>query len=367
MTRVLIEASEVYRNTTGISRYSRALIRHLPSAAPDLDLVFSPPDYARRTHTRTPRTALSRFRHLAQHLYLTQIAVINATRQRQPGVIHSLNFFVPLLTAVPRVTTFFDLAYFDIPHHTDRFWGFYGRQLMPLFARQSAAIITPMAATKEAICRRFGVRPERVHVVGAGVDPHFRPVTDAAELGRVRLRYNLPLSGRFALYVGAWHAPKNLPTLIEAFTGLEGASLLITGQPHTNAELGVIAQARASHAPVQFLYHVPESDLPTLYTLARVVVLPSLYEGFGLPVIEAMACGTPVICSDIPILREVTDGAAALFPPEEPDILNELLKLLLFDEYEHLAWRSAALARSATFDWRQTAAAVAGVWRGVAG
>jgi glycosyltransferase involved in cell wall biosynthesis len=359
---VLIEASEAYRNNTGIGRFSRALIDHLP---PALDLAFSPQDYAHRTHMSGQRSLWDRGQNFAGHFYLTQVKPLRRVQQMRPDVFHSLSFFNPLLVrGVPLVSTFFDLAYIDQPQQTDRFWGTYGRRMMPIFAERSAAIITTSAVSRQKIIGYFGVPATEVHNVSAGVDARFHPVMDEAALAAIRKVYSL--HGKFVLYVGAWHRSKNLPTLLEAFRQVNDATLVITGRPHNDEQAQLPDLARRMGANVQFIGYVRDEDLPGLYTLASVVVQPSLYEGFGLPVVEAMACGTPVIVSDIPVLREIAGDAAPNFPPDDPAALRELLGRLLHDEGVNLTWRHKALRRAADFDWTHTAQAVVDVWRQVA-
>lgn len=358
---ILIEASEAYRNRSGIGRFSRALIAHLP---PDLPLAFSPPDYATRRYTPSARTLAGRTAHAAQHLWLTQIAVLQAVRAEQPALLHSLSFFIPLLAGnLPCVATFFDLAYFDLPHETDRWWGAYGRLMMPLAARRAAAIITPSETVRRAVMARFGLPLERVHRVYGGVDPHFRPVNDPPALEHIRRRYGI--EGPFVLYVGAWHAPKNLPLLLQACAPLPEVRLVITGGPHTPQEARLPALAQSLGVQAIFTGHVPDEDLPALYSAALAAVLPSRYEGFGLTALEAMACGAPVIVSDIPALTEITGGAALTFPPDSAEALREAIRSLLASPSEREVWRGRGLAQASRFSWERTAEAVVQVWQGL--
>jgi glycosyltransferase involved in cell wall biosynthesis len=359
--KILIEASEAFRNRSGIGRFSRALIAHLP---PDLPLAFSPPNYASRQYTPSPRTLAGRAVHAAQHLWLTQLAVLRAVRAERPALLHSLSFFIPLLAGnLPCVATFFDLAYFDLPHDADRWWGAYGRLMMPIAARRAAAVITPSEAVRQAVMARFGLPAERVHRVYGGVDAHFRPVNDPPTLERVRRRYGI--EGPFVLYVGAWHAPKNLPILFEACARLPEVKLVITGTPHTPYEARLIERARTLDGRAIFTGHVPDDDLPALYSAAVAAVLPSRYEGFGLTALEAMACGTPAIVSDIPALAEITGGAALTFPPDSADALREAIRSLLASPSEREVWAGRALARAARFSWPRTAQEIVRVWQGV--
>jgi len=360
--RVLIEASETYRNQTGIGRFSRGLISHLPT---DLDVRFSPTDYTQRHHSQAPRTARARLMHFIEHLSLTQIQVASAIRKHTPHVVHSLNFFVPFLSGgVPLVATFFDMAYFDLPRETDPFWGRYGRMLMPVFAQRSSAVITTSYASKARISSRLNVYPEKIAVVYPGVDDCFRPVMVVDELERIRQKY--ALFGPFFLYAGAWHRPKNLPTLLRAFQGITDALLVITGRAYSAEEEELPRLAEQLKVPARFIGAVPDADLPALYTLAQALVLPSLYEGFGLPVVEAMACGTPVIVSDIPVLREISGEAGLSFPVNSPDALTQLLRAILDSPALREEQSKRALLQAARYRWADAARAVVEVWQHVA-
>ena len=165
--KVLIDASEAYRNAMGIGRYSRAIIHHLQH--PVLDIAYTSADFASRQHAPLSRGKLARLKHFSQHVFLTQIAPRRAARQHQPDVFHSFSFFVPLESRVPSVATIFDLAYFDLPDLTDRYWSAYARRMMPIFARQAAAIVTTSNVMRQAIHEHFNIPLERIVRIYAGV------------------------------------------------------------------------------------------------------------------------------------------------------------------------------------------------------
>jgi glycosyltransferase involved in cell wall biosynthesis len=366
---ILIDTSEAWRNRTGIGRFSRALLRHLPDAVPpDMRIILSQPDYAARDHARGPRTLPGRLRHFGGHMALTQAHTSLLAARHAPDVVHSLSFFTPLAVRARRVTTFFDLAYLDLPEHTDRFWGAYARAMMPRFARLSDAIITTSQVMRGRIAEAFAVPPERIHVVYGAAEPAFQPLDasvpeTASHLDAVRARYALPET--FFLYAGAWGRTKDLPTLIRACARLRDGHLVLTGTPHNPAEAEIVALAEKLGARAQFIGHVADGDLPALYNLAHAVVLPSLYEGFGLPALEGMACGRPVVVSDIPVLAEVTGGAALRFPAGDADALFDQLTHLLYDAGAHAAWAGRALAHAQGFTWPTVAHEIVSVWQGL--
>ena len=359
--KVLIEASEAYRNQTGIGRFSRALIDHLP---PSVDVVFSPPDFASRRHDVEQRTFTTRLMNFSQHVRLTQFDVVTQARREKPALIHSPSFFVPLfIRRIPTVATIFDLAYFDLPDQTDRFWGMYGRRMMPRFADHAAAIITTSNVSKEKIISHLGIPAEKIHCVYAGVDSRFHPIEDESRRREVLEKYHL--ESPFVLYAGAWHPHKNLPVLIRAFQGIDSVTLALTGKAHTTDQESVPRLAEKLNVKARFIGYVPDDDLPVLYSLARGVVLPSRYEGFGLPAVEAMACGAPVIVSDIPVLREISAGNALTFSTDAPDELRDSLLRILNSDSEYAIWREKALGHAQAFDWNRTAAGIIDVWEKV--
>ena len=355
--KVLIDASELYRNNTGIGRFGNGWNRYLPST---IEVVYNPPDYATRRHEPGTRTLSKRLYHFGQHVALTQWNILRSARQEQPNLIHSHSFFVPLGTNLPCVATIFDLAYFDYPAETDPVWGMYARLLMGCFARKAAAILTTTEGMRTQIAKRFGIPHSKIYRIVGGVDPQFQTVSDIAQLETIRLTYNLKKP--FVLYVGAWHGTKNLPTLIEAFQNISDAELILTGSPHSAEEAKLITLAQSLKVPARFIGFVPDIDLPALYTLAQVVVQPSLYEGYGLPVLEAMACGTPVIISDIPTFREVAGNAALYFPPRDYLQLREHLDHLLRNPQDRAVWSVKTRAYAARFRWENTARQIAAVW-----
>ncbi|MBK8020081.1 MAG: glycosyltransferase family 4 protein [Chloroflexi bacterium] len=363
--QILVEASEAYRNSSGIGRFSRELLRHLlhaQDANPNgLKLHYSPPDYAGRTHSNGTRSRTQRLTHFAEHFRLTQVEASWAARRIRPDVLHSLSFFAPLAAgSTPIVITCFDLAYFDLPDETDPYWGAYARRMMPVFARRAAIILTTSQTMRGQIIERFGVPAERVHVVHGAANSHFAPVSDPETLAKVRSRYDLP--DVFVLYVGGWRSSKNLPTLFEAGQHA-GIPIVLAGTPHANAEREQVEAARRAGADVRTLGYVPDELLPALYSLAAMVVLPSLQEGFGLPLVEAMTCGAPVIHSDLPVLNEITGEAALRFPARDADALGDLLSRTAGSETLRNDLRQRGLAQAKCYTWEATAAQVVKVWQ----
>jgi glycosyltransferase involved in cell wall biosynthesis len=240
---------------------------------------------------------------------------------------------------------------------------------MPAAIRRAAAVLVPSESTRRDVAVVTGVDPARIHVTQAGVAARYRLVTDAAELGRVRRTYNLP--DDFLLAVGTIEPRKNLERLIDAFTLVRARGvhepLVVVGQlgwKYTR----LLDRVRAPDAQgaVRLIGYVADDDMPALYTLARGLVFPSLYEGFGLPILEAMACGTPVLTSNRSAMSEVAGSAAMLVDPHDVATMADAIQTLARDEPHREALREAGLARAAEFPWSRAAEATVRIYDRIA-
>jgi glycosyltransferase involved in cell wall biosynthesis len=241
------------------------------------------------------------------------------------------------------------------------------RPLVDLAARRADAIITVSQSAKRDIVRLYGLPPDRVHVVHEAAAPSFRPIDDDHELERVRRLYVLP--ARFILYVGTIEPRKNLPKLIEAFASRRKsgdlAHQLVCAGPY--GWLSHDIEARIDRLQiadaVRFTGYVPFDDLPALYNLAEMFVFPSLYEGFGLPVLEAMASGVPVITGPVPALMEVAGGAVEHVDGLDAESLGDRMVALARDRDRRRELRRLGLERAHSFSWRRAARETLDVYR----
>lgn len=274
----------------------------------------------------------------------------------QPDLVHFTNSLAPVACPVPLVLTIHDMSLF-LQARTQPWRSVLTvRPIVPVVARRAAAILTLSNYTRQDMIRVLKVDPCRVHVVYGAPSAQFRPIVDRGELDRVRGRYALP--DQFVLYVGTLEPRKNIPRLLRAFAQVRrahpAARLIMVGQLgwkyravwHEIESLG-LADA------VQWLGYVPGADLPALYSLATVFAFPSLYEGFGLPVIEAMACGTPVLTSQGTALAEVAGEAALLVDPLDEAAIAQNLLCLLTDAALRAELRARGLDRAAEFSWER--------------
>ncbi len=286
----------------------------------------------------------------------------------RPDVCHFTNSLAPLRAPCPLVITLHDLSLFvHAPLHPLKSQWFV-RPIIPAVARRATAIITVSHHAKSEIVAGLQVPPEKVHVIYEAAAPQYRVLEDAAELDRVRNRYEL--TRPFVLYVGTIEPRKNLTRLVTAFAQVKrqcpDLELVLVGQLGWKyASLFKAIEALNLGRAVRRLGYVPNEDLPALYNLARALAFPSLYEGLGLPVVEAMACGTPVLTSNGSSLAEIAANASYLVDPLDVDDIARGLWCLAADDDWRTRLRSAGLARAAQFSWQRAAAETVRVYDAV--
>jgi glycosyltransferase involved in cell wall biosynthesis len=288
---------------------------------------------------------------------------VRGEQQHLPGaadragcdVLHSLASTAPVRGRAARVTTIHDLNYLVVPeaHFGVRALGM--RVLVPAAARRSARIIAISSSTRDDLVARLHLDPDRVDVVPQGVAP---PAVTPTPEGELRSRLGLG-DRALVLSTSAKRPHKNLMRLLEALAGLaaqERPLLVVPGYatPHER-ELRKRADVLGVERDVVWPAWVSAEDLEGLFALARALVFPSLYEGFGLPVLEAMARGVPVACSDRSSLPEVAGGAALLFDPTDPRAMTAAIARLLTDGELREQLIERGRARAAAFTWERTA------------
>lgn len=297
-----------------------------------------------------------------------QTALPLALARAGADLYHGAAYAMPMLAGVPAIVTVHDLAFFRVPETFPRAQGFYLRAATRWSARRAAALVAVSAHTRRELIDVLGADPGRVHVVPNGADDTFRPLPPD-DVQAWRRRAGLP--ERFFLTVGTLQPRKNIGTLLAAHARLRAddpttPDLVVAGAPGWGdddpvrrvADLGL-----AGH--VHFPGYLPPEDLPRLYNAATVFACPSRYEGFGLPVLEAMACGTPVVVSDASSLPEVAGAAGVLVGPDDTAGWAAALSALAADPDRRAALSAAGLARAARFTWRRAARETTAVYRHV--
>ena len=362
--RIAIEAQALRPPMSGVGRAVHELIAHLPAQATDHRFTVYHPLGAPVPRERAGEHMSFRPSLLPTRLrpvrLLWQQAVLPLTlRWTRAEVLHATSYTAPLLTNVPVVLTIYDTIALQFPQWCKRLNALHFRLVMRRNAARAARIIVPSEATRADVVRDLGVPPEKIRMIPLGVSEAFRPVEDPAELRRAREELGLPT--RYILFTGNLEPKKNLPALIDAFseshlTGRYTHRLVIAGMKGWRCS-DVFAAVRRNRMAdiVQFLGRVPSRLLPALYSGASVFVMPSLYEGFGLPPLEAMACGAPVVTTTAGALPEVVGDAALTVPPNDTRLLRMAIEKVLTNQYLARKLGELGRQRAKKFSWNTTA------------
>jgi len=317
------------QSTTGVQRYLLSLLPYMPA----------------RLNSIKPSRALPGIKgHLWEQFYLPT--------QLKRRLLWSPGNTGPLGVS-KQVLTVHDAAALDHPEWFERKFALWYGAMLPRLIRKVRAVITVSQFSKERIVQLTGVESGGVHVIFNGVDPSFRRV-DPDKVKQTRS--DLDLTGPYILFVGSLEPRKNLKALLEAWRlgSFDGATLAVVG-----ASSPVFQRLQFDSIPkgVRLLGRIEDDLLPPLYSGAAGFIYPSIYEGFGLPPLEALACGCPVAVSDIPALREVCGKTAAYFDPFSPeDLSNKLGWLLQLDSAERASLAEQGLQRAANYRWETAAA-----------
>jgi alpha-1,3-rhamnosyl/mannosyltransferase len=370
--KVLLDVSAVSLPLSGIGRYGLELARQLPAVGAVEEVAFLVGDRVQSSFDPedlpTPPPA-SRFRQrlkpfipykllLAPYRRRRARALAASLHEYSDYIYHSPNFSVPPVEG-RAVVTLHDLSVFHFPDFHPRDRVNYLRDQIHHSVERADALVTDSGFVREELLQLFQLDPSRVAAIPLGVEPSFRPHT-AAQLDPVMARYGLQAGG-YLLSVGTIEPRKNLAALLRAYSSLQPGQrkrcpLVIAGAYGWNSGslLEEIERLRRT-GDVLYLDYVPEQDLPTLYAGAAAFCYFSIYEGFGLPVLEAMASGVPVACAKGSALDELCAGSALQVDPYN----DEAIKLALQQAIDDLSWRTTArergLARSADFSWQHTA------------
>jgi glycosyltransferase involved in cell wall biosynthesis len=277
-------------------------------------------------------------------------------RRADLDLIHFPHYNLPLIKPVHFVVTVHDLFPFQFPEiHSGPLPRAVNQMLMRNAVRRAERIITPSAATALAVKQNFPASADRVLSIPEAADDRFQAARNPE--GEAAWQVRLGIRPPYVFYLGQWKAYKNLPMLLDAFKMVRqthpNAQLVIAGDDPRHPEVRQAAAAMPEGSVV-LPGRLPESAVPDLYRGAAVVVLPSKAEGFGLPIIEAMACGVPVICSDLPVLHELADGVAVFCDPNDPAAFARAIAHTL-DAPSTTRARQLGIERAKSFTWERSA------------
>ena len=356
----LLSFAPGYRRA-GVSRYIEALVRYLPDTDPSLELVV----FTNNASYRSAREQIATRVTWAVSCLPTQRPPVRilweqclapaATRRWRLDLLHAPVNVVPLAGPRPLVLTVHDLAFLRYPEHYPPLKQRYLAALTRRSARGADLVIAVSGQTREDVVELCGVRPEKIVVVPNGVDASLRPVRDADVLQAFRQAHGLP--NEFVLFLGTLQPRKNLEGLLRAYARARAELPLVVAGARGWRESRIFQLVKELDLVdrVRFTGYVRPEDLPLWYSAATAFVYPSLYEGFGLPVLEAMACGTPVITSATSSLPEVAGDAAILVDPRDTDALARALRELAGSPRLRAELSAAGLERARAFSWERTA------------
>jgi anaerobic magnesium-protoporphyrin IX monomethyl ester cyclase len=368
--RIAFDGTALRPRRTGVGYYTEHLLRHLALTAPDDQLiVLSNRPVATDAPLPESVEVVTARRRLPRMVWM-QTAAPAALARIGADVVHFTNGMLPLVSPVPTVVTIHDMSLRLYPRYHPLRRVLLNRPLVDLAARRADAIVTVSETAKRDIVRLYRIDPDRVHVVYEAAAPAFRRVTEPAELQRVRTKYGF--RDRVILYVGTIEPRKNLPTLVEAFArGRRRGDLdhqLVCVGPYGWLSRDLDERIRRANVAdaITFTGYVPFEDLPAIYSLAEMFVYPSMYEGFGLPVVEAMACGVPVITGRAAALAEVGGEAAAHVERLDADGLGDAMAILARNPDRRHELSVRGLERSHRFSWDRAAQQSLEIYRSVA-
>lgn len=360
--RIGIDATAIPLKRVGAGNYIFNLVRSLANVDHDNDyIVFARPEHTEEWGIRRRNFRFIQILHRARGTRVAweQFVLPRELSQCGADILHSPHYTMPLLNSCRSVVTFCDMTFFLYPEMHTAIKRRMFRWIMRRSARRAARIITISKNTADDVTRVLGVPKEKMSVVPLGVSPAYRPITDEQVLRKVCGRYSL-VPHEYLLYVGVLEPRKNVPRLLHAYallrrSGVRHPLVLVGRRGWKYDDVFRTLEALGLGNDVVFTDHVPEGDLPALYCGARVFVYPSMYEGFGLPVLEAMACGVPVVTSDTSSMPEVLGDAGVLIDPHDHEAIAAGIRRVLDDGGLEETLRARGPVRAAFFSWERTA------------
>jgi glycosyltransferase involved in cell wall biosynthesis len=360
---ICLDVSPTIQKHAGLGRYTGEVARVLAeSGQVELALFYNRqdeaelPDYLAHLPCRTVNMGNKPWRMAVLLSQMTRWPMDKAFGAVE--IFHAANHLLAHFSRARTVFTLHDLIFLRYPEYHLPYNRWYLTLAIPRYLRAADVIITPSAHSKADVIEFYGLPESKIKVIYEAPAPTFKPQTDPAALARVRQKYALPQ--RFILHVGTIEPRKNLTRLLEAFQPLVAdrpdLKLVLIGKKGWLYEsfferLKALGLVEA----VIFPGYIDEADLPACYQLAELFIFPSLYEGFGLPPLEAMACGTPVISSNSSSLPEVIGDAGLLIPPTDTAALSAAMDQLLDNADLRADLTQRGLAQAQKFSWRKAA------------
>lgn len=355
-----------YDRPGGIGIYSRNIVKHLLSIDQDNHYILM---YNNKDHVGTfgsLQNVDEVFLPPANPMIWDQWLVPKVIKKWGVDLIFNTKFSVPLLTKVKKIMVLHGASWFVHPELYGKFDIFYVHQTMPIYCRKADFLISNSDLTTQDFIRILGLATRNIATVRLAAGDEFHPIKDSQILENVRTKYQLP--ERFILTVTSHDPRKNFSTLLKAFEQCRNevdVRLVVVGKDCYKYASDFDLKGRGLENVVHFPGWIAQEDLPAIYCLADVFAFPSVYEEFGIPVVEAMSCGCPVVSSNTGAIPELTNGTALLSDPFDHKLLhNNLWKLLLSNSVaeRHRKW---GLERAKAFSWSKAAQQTLEIFRRV--
>jgi glycosyltransferase involved in cell wall biosynthesis len=365
----LYSTRQSYRGA-GVSHYILGLLNALPFADPEAEYIafLNEPGSSfagwQAVRTRLPEARPGR------RILWEQTAQPLLARREHLDLVHAPVYVGPLLAPCPTVVTIHDMSFYLFPELFQPAKRLYLQTMTRFSARRASAVICDSESTRRDVLQILGLTQERVHTVHIGIDAEMQPLP-RDRISEFRRAKQLP--SQFILFVGTLEPRKNLPLLLEAFAWLIQHSqlphhlVLGGGKGWYYQAIERQVEGLGLRSRVHFPGFIPQYELPLWYNSADLFVYPSLYEGFGLPPLEAMACGVPVITSNVSSLPEVVGEGGVMVDPNNPENLGQEMRRLLSDTDARAGLCSRGLERAQSFSWHKTARQTAALYHAILG
>lgn len=356
MATILIDLRMVRGRLHGIARYALELARRLPALAPDLSFLglTAPEGLPSDLGALTPAIPLRRARAGFLSPVKEQPTLLLDLLEISPDLFHATSFSLPGLWAGKLVATLHDANHLALPENYSPVHTLYYRLIVGPRSKRASALLTVSEFSRDELARHLGLTPYKLQVIAPGVDELYQPPTSSEAEDFIQ-RHRLP--ERYLAAVGNTKAHKNLGLLAKIAPQLPIPIVLLAGK-------GAARELGFPDSTVE-LTELPEQEMPLFYGAAQALLLPSRYEGFGLPALEAMAAGCPVVASNVSALPEVTGEAAVLVPPEDQRAWTEAVLRLLRDERLRRSLVEKGRERASRYTWDTCATRTLAVYRRV--
>ncbi len=359
--RICLDARFYRASTAGVGRYTRGLIHALQKIdrVNHYTVILTPADYAEWPKTAMPANWRVKILNIVHYSLGEQTRLLKYLNDEKFDLVHFTMFNHPIAYRRPYVVTIHDLIMHYYPPRAlwhPRTWLY--RFVMWQAAHGARAIIAPSQSSRRDVAKMLHVAADKIVVTPEAVEPEFRPVADARRFAKIKK--NLGLTKPFLFYMNAWRAHKGIPEMIDAFLAIKSThdvQLLIAGKPNPAFPAIVAAVQRGQGRSKDILTpgFISDEDAIALYSMAAAFVVPTHYEGFGLPPLEAMACGCPVVSARNSSLPEVLGDAAIFFRTGDVADLSRALDLVLSDPQIQRRLRRLGLAQAQRFSFAQMA------------